>query len=258
VVSVLALAVAWRAEAADLRDEARARLRAGVALMEQGDYAAALAAFEEAYALVPNPKLQFNIGTAQDALARRAAAYEAFTLFLADPRDAPAETVARARTALAVLEKKVGRIAVTSDAADDKVFIDGRPRGTTPLPRPIVVDAGAHAVTITRGEAQFTENVTLAEGEERAVVARFAPPAVPPVTQPETTIVPRVAETTPPETTLATKPAPPPPPPPETRPFYGRPWFWLLVGGAAAAGVAGAFLLRGTEYPASDDKVTIP
>ena len=65
---------------------------------------------------------------------------------------------------------------VTSDQADDQVFVDGRPRGATPLAKPIVVDAGAHAVTVKRGAAQFADNVSLAGGEERPVVARFAPP----------------------------------------------------------------------------------
>jgi hypothetical protein len=243
LVGLLVTLLARPAHAADPRDEARTKLRAGIGLMEQGDYAGALAAFEAAYALVPNPKLQFNIGTAQDALARPAAAHEAFSRFLADPRDAPAETVGKARDALAALEKRVGRITVTSDRADDQVFVDGRPRGATPLPRPVIVDAGAHAVTVARGDAQFTENVSLAEGQERAVAARFAAPEPPPVARQP----PAAAEKkpTPPEAVLERSSSPPPPTP---RPFYTRAWFWVAVAGVAAAGVSGALFLRsGTE-----------
>lgn len=259
LVSVIAVAMSSpAASAADPRDEARAKLRAGVGLMERGDYAGALAAFESAYALVPNPKIQFNIATAYDALARHAAAYDAFALFLADPKDAPAETVAKARASVAALEKKVGRIVVTSDQADDQVFVDGRPRGATPLAKPIVVDAGAHAVTVRRGAAQFAENVSLAEGEERPVAARFAPPIA---AAPEPALVapsPMVAKATPdPIAPLAISREPAPPEPPA--PFYRRAWFWTVVaGGLTAVAVTGVLVFRPTDYPPADSTVTIP
>ena len=232
--------------APDKREAARAKLKEGAARMTEGDYAGALAAFEAAYALVPSPKIQFNIGAAYDALVRYAAAHDAFTRFLADPQDAPAETVAKARAHLAALDKKVARIAVTA-AAGSEVFVDGQPRGMTPLAAPIVVDSGAHAVTVRRGEARWSDDFTLGAGEERpVVVAELA--ARPPVVEPG--VPPPV-----PPAAMGTESGVVAVSPPPARPIYRRPLFWGLVGGAvvvAAAAVVIAIAAGSTVYPVPD------
>jgi hypothetical protein len=295
VLAVLAVAGASEALAADPKVEARAKLKLGAKLMEQGEYAGALQAFEDAYARFASPKIYFNIGAACDALARYAAAHDAFSRFVAEAKDAPASALAKARASLARLDGKVGRIEIASDASGDEVLVDGRPRGTTPLAAPLVVDTGPHGVTVKRGAAQHSESLTLAAGEKRTVTARFsAAPATPPrltaISEPKGVTTPPAAATTAarPQPALALRPSPASAPPATStpalavtthpgssspgdpdlateggaapspsRPLYRRPWFWGALAAAVAGGVAVSFLaMRGTSYPDADHVVT--
>jgi hypothetical protein len=274
---------------ADPRAEARAKIDEGARLTEQGRYADALRAFEEAYALYPSSKIQFNIALANEELARYAAAFEAMTLFLAEPRDVAPAKIARARQVLEALAKRVGRITVGSDATGDEIYVDGRRRGVTPIAGAIVLDPGAHAVTIKRGAIQHTENVTLAAGEERALT--LAIPAA--VTTAPTPGSPGVVAVDGPTEPLAgqepparpsQQPDPATPELPRSGPAAGggvapavtlvrepggpgapaapagdrrRWWLWGAVGGAVVLVVIGSlFVFRGTSYPDPEHKVT--
>lgn len=88
------------------RDRAQALLREGTALYDADEPAGALAKFEAAYRLFPNPKIWFNIGQAQRDLGNLAAALEAFEKFLAEQTDAPLDAVAEARSQIAELRSR--------------------------------------------------------------------------------------------------------------------------------------------------------
>ena len=62
-----------------------------MAALKRDDYRAALARFEEAYALVPSPKIHYDFGLAYVGLARPGEALAAFERFLAEAPDAPAD-----------------------------------------------------------------------------------------------------------------------------------------------------------------------
>jgi hypothetical protein len=251
------------AMAADGREAARAKMKAGAALMERGDAAGALAEFEAAYRLFPSPKIQFNIAAACEQLSRFAAAYGALSTFLADPGDAPSESVAKARAWLAALEKKVARVAIVSDTAGDEIVIDGQTQGSTPAARPFVVDPGSHKIVIKRGDAEQQVMVTLGEGEERSLNVKFlaSPPAEPAAKLPsqmeagvlagtpmDPSIPPAMIEADGSQRAATTE-----------RPLYKRPWFWGAVAvGALALGILLAFSLGETGYPSADRMVTLP
>ena len=78
------------------RELARAKLVHGVELLKRGAPAGALAAFQEAYALVPSPKIKYDFGLAYLGLRRDADALSAFEQFLAEAPDAPADKRRRA------------------------------------------------------------------------------------------------------------------------------------------------------------------
>jgi tetratricopeptide (TPR) repeat protein len=89
------------------RDAARAKLVDGVAALKRGDHRAALARFEEAYALVPSPKIHYDFGLAYVGLGRPADALAAFERFLAEALDAPADKRAKAASLVSTLRAEV-------------------------------------------------------------------------------------------------------------------------------------------------------
>jgi hypothetical protein len=103
VVVVLAVALcggrvqaAAPAANATAQELARAKLVDGVELLRRGAPASALTAFQEAYALVPSPKIKYDFGLAYLGLRRDAEALSAFEQFLAEAPDAPADKRRRA------------------------------------------------------------------------------------------------------------------------------------------------------------------
>jgi hypothetical protein len=89
------------------RAAARRKLVDGVEAMKRGDYQAALARFEEAYALVPSPKIHYDFGLAYVGLDRPAEALAAFERFLAEAPDAPADKRDKAASLVSTLRARV-------------------------------------------------------------------------------------------------------------------------------------------------------
>src|SRR6185369_11891672 len=146
VIAGAAVVAPARAESDESKAKARARMADGVKLLDRKDYAAALAAFEEAYALVPSAKIQFNIGVAKRGLGRRAEALEAFDQFLEMSPFAPPASRAEAEKARDDLRQKVGFLKINVDEAGAAVSVDGRPVGTSPLHKLVAVELGAHEI----------------------------------------------------------------------------------------------------------------
>ncbi|MEP6653702.1 MAG: tetratricopeptide repeat protein [Myxococcales bacterium] len=91
--AALMLALAARAgadpvgPAEDKRSAARARLVDGDHLLKTGEFQQALAAFKDAYALFPSPKIHYNFALAYQGMGRNADALEALDTFLRDATD---------------------------------------------------------------------------------------------------------------------------------------------------------------------------
>ncbi len=118
-VGAPAVARAQPAAASDAtREAARAKLVAGVDAMKRGDYQAALARFQEAYALVPSPKIHYDFGLAYVGLERPAEALAAFERFLAEAPDAPPDKREKATSLVATLRARVAEAAGRDSRAD--------------------------------------------------------------------------------------------------------------------------------------------
>src|SRR5580692_7562805 len=65
--------------------EARTRFDQGIKLFNDGDNAGALAAFQRAYQLIPNPLVLYNIGLVYAAMGRPVDAVAALDELLANP-----------------------------------------------------------------------------------------------------------------------------------------------------------------------------
>src|SRR2546430_11803534 len=97
------------------RKAARAKLLQGVRLLRRSDYQGALATFEEAYALVPSPKIHYDLGLAHLGLSHDAEALEAFDKFLSEAPDAPADKRHKATEYRAELRDRVGTVEIAAD-----------------------------------------------------------------------------------------------------------------------------------------------
>lgn len=229
---VLASVVATSAAAARAgdgdgkREAAQAALSAGNARFGREDFAGALAAYREAYALFPSAKLQFNIGQAQRALGHVVEATEAYESFLAECADASADLRAEADGYLRELRRQVGHLSLITDVDGAAVQVDGEPRGRTPLARALVVRAGERRVRIEKpGFVPRESVVAVAAGAEEPLTVHLEP----------IVLAPRPAALTgapSPATTLIAAPAP--------KPVYRRWWFWTGVAALTAVAVAGA------------------
>jgi hypothetical protein len=266
LLALLGTAGVARAGAPGGKDKQRAMalLREGAALLDSKDYAEALGKFTEAYGLVPSPKIQFNIGLAQQGLARPAEASRAYQAYVDGATGDAAARRAEAQGRIVALRSRVTLLHITSDVTGTSVTVDGADEGKTPLPRPLVVAPGAHQVVL---EAQGLPSWTRAvRGEAGGTVELHANLQPPPVTKTAPAAEPKSA---PPLALAALEPPAPsfsPLPPKggevavrrtagegsddDGPPLYKRGWFWASVGGVLVAGAVTTFLLlpRDTKY----------
>jgi len=229
------------AQTAEQTAQARTALKQGATLLQKRQYQQALARFQEAYGLVPTPKIHYNFGLAYLGLERNPEALESFEAFLREFQDPPPVQRLKATEQIEQLKQKVMQLSVTCNVEGAKVVIDGRLRGLTPLPRAIPLDPGAHQLLVEKegshdpalrsvfGAAGQTIQTTIdlkSKPDDRplAIAAPVSEPA--PLLRAEA-------------------------PPPEPTPLYKNGWFWTGVGVVAAAAVVGSILLFSSSDPAA-------
>jgi tetratricopeptide (TPR) repeat protein len=118
VLAAMPVARAQPSGASDAtREAARAKLVEGVDALKRGDHRAALARFEEAYALVPSPKIHYDFGLAYLGLERPADALAAFERFLAEAPDAPPDKREKAASLIPTLRARVAELAAPGERA---------------------------------------------------------------------------------------------------------------------------------------------
>jgi hypothetical protein len=157
------------------RSEAKERFLRGLELAAQDDWDGALVEFLSSRELFPTRVALSNIPISLRHLKRYAEAIDAYaeleqkfgSALTPDDRKRMEDAVAELRTF-------VGELAVTSDQPGSTVVIDGQQRGTTPLPAPLVVNAGTHSVRVSReGFESFEAQVPVAGKQKKAVTARL-------------------------------------------------------------------------------------
>ena len=168
-----------RAQSDDAKKQAQALQVEGVRLLQKGDNRAALAKFNEAFALVQSPKIMFNMGKAYRALGNDVEALRAFDTFLDEAPYAPKASRADAEREVQALRPKLSYIEVETEDTGSTVRIDGREMGKAPLVRPVVVAPGSHEVKVEKtGMVAETRSVAPIAGQKLRVVVKLSP--VPP------------------------------------------------------------------------------
>lgn len=203
------------AQSDDQRDRARELAREAAALFQSGNRRAAVAKFEEAYALFPTPALLYNIGKAYAGLSDHVRAHRALTQFLRETNDSLVDDDRRAeaRAILADLAPHVGVATITAPAfAGATIELDGIALGSAPLPGPLAITPGVHEITARRDDVLVArKRVTIAGGG-----------------RPDITLT-RVEDDL--EKVFITKEVP-------SRPVYKRWWFWTAIGATVASSAA--------------------
>jgi len=248
-IASTAYAPSAQAQSDDAKKQAQALQVEGVRLLQKGDNRAALAKFNEAFALVQSPKIQFNMGKAYRALGNDVEALRAFDTFLDEAPYAPKASRADAEREVQALRPKLSYIEVEAEDSGGTVRIDGRDMGKTPLVRAVVVTPGAHEVKVEKaGMVTETRSVAPIAGQKvRIVVKLSAVPAPEPAKPAVVATRPPPNDTLPPARRVATaepdttRPAEIPSSPIESRPVdappSGRPWQYTAVWVSSGLGV---------------------
>lgn len=181
-------------------EEASRRFKAGVAFYKDKDFPAAMVEFKRAYELAPNYNVLFNLGQTSRELKDYAAALRAFDQYLREGGGKiPSARRKEVTTAVEELRRKVGRVKITTSVDGAEVAVDDVPAGVTPLPEPIVVNAGRRKLSAkASGYAPAQRVVDVASMEESAVSLDLtkidgAPPRIEPPPPPPKAGPPLVA-----------------------------------------------------------------
>lgn len=203
------------AQSDDKRDRARELAREAAALFQAGNRRAAVAKFEEAYAVFPTPALLYNIGKAYAGLSDHVRAHRALSQFLRETNESLVDDDRRAeaRAILDDLAPHVGVATITAPAfAGATLHLDGVALGVAPLPGPLAVTPGVHEFTAHRADHLVARKRVTVLGGGRLDIT---------LTRIEDDL----------EKVFITKEVP-------SRPVYKRWWFWTAIGATVASSVA--------------------
>jgi hypothetical protein len=236
-LAVLGVALWLHVPAARAQSDARAaaqqKMAQGAQLLEQGQPAEALTLFKEAYQQVQNPRYQYNIGVACQALGRDAEALQAFQSFVANAQGVRQEYLEDAQKQIELLRGRVATVTITSSEAGAAVLVDGHDAGRTPLGQSLTLDAGEHRFMVRKLSFEPFEKVVILRRGDRLDLAADLRPVARPVAPPVMVVTP-----------------PPREAPPPDEPVYKRWWLWSAVGAVIATGVVVALVAKsGSEGP---------
>ncbi len=213
--------------------KARAAYRQGVSLEAAGDWAGALAKFEQVADVKRTPQVQFHIARCKEHLGRLNEALGDYRMAEYEAKQKKAKELGQITTARKALEDRIPKLVITlgSGAESAQVELDGVELGEAKLGNEVSVDPGSHHIVVTlSNNKQFNKDVTVKEGETQKV--ELVPPAdLLKSSAPET---PSPAELPPEE----------PPKPPPKKHKSALPW---IIGGVGVASLAASgvfYMLR--------------
>jgi hypothetical protein len=181
-----------KAASEEAKAQARARYTEGVKLVQRAQWSDALAAFESAAKLYPNPATTLNMGACERALGRyvraRATLSRALEESAASASPLPESSVTEAKGFIAEIDRVLARASLTVDPPEAAIAIDGRPLAPQPgsgpnptlaagvlppgpgAPPPaatfdVILDPGVHVITLSRkGFTDAVVNRTFSPG----------------------------------------------------------------------------------------------
>lgn len=244
--------------------QARAAFDRGIADVDAGRFANAVAAFEESYRLRPVAVVLYNLASAYTRLGRHQQAIATYERYLSEGgARLPADRVRSVRERIAELRRELPVVVLHIRPAPFTLTVDGRPQAVTG--DELALDPGSHLLVATApSHAAQQREVQLAPGGRvtwEAELAAEGAPAAPVVAETPTVTPPVVV--TPARLAVTPHPSQPDRPAPSAEPaITSRWWFWtglgvVVAGGTLAAlGASGVFdttqpPVGGTAYDVS-------
>lgn len=248
---LLSLALASAASAQPEADLVRARKLYSQGLTQEaaGDWAGALASFEDVARIKATPQVRFHLARCKEHLGRfnealggyRISEYEAEK---AGPKEqALVEEVRKAREAL---EEKIPKVTIVRGKGAEaiKIELDGVVLGDTQIGQPITLDPGPHVLTGIQAQGKsFKKTLNIAEGDAIRVVLDAPEESVEPAPAPQRSDAPAPKATPAPEAPV--KDTPPAPSTPSAAPW--------VVGGLGVASLALSAVFYSMRVKAEDD-----
>lgn len=159
-------------EASPQKKAADRHFKSGVRLFGELKFAEALAEFERAYELSPNPIVLYNMATCHRELSHYADAVRLYNRFLTETegKDGTAARLTAARAELDDILSRIARVTVTvTDGA--RITLDGQTLGTMPgIEMPLIVAPGEHKVGAQlAGKHDAEKTLRVASGDNIAV-----------------------------------------------------------------------------------------
>lgn len=156
-------------DATDVKEKARVHFIRGLEHFNRGAWEPALAEFLQSRALFATRGNSQNAAVALNKLGRYDEALDLFEELIAKFPDLPDR--AQVESEIRDLARLVGAIEVKLAASGATVVIDGRPRGVTPLSKPLRVTAGSRSVRVVMdGMVPYETRVDVAGGVTVPVV----------------------------------------------------------------------------------------
>ncbi|MBK9264977.1 MAG: PEGA domain-containing protein [Polyangiaceae bacterium] len=144
---------------------AKERKLEGDRAMDSLRYADALTAYNEAYALHPEPALLYNLGRTLEALDRLPEALEKLELFQSA---APPELLAKVpglQNRIANIKKRTSQLTIKVNVEGARILVREAVAGKSPLDKPLMLKAGKASVLIeAEGYYPYQANVDLPGG----------------------------------------------------------------------------------------------
>lgn len=159
-------------EQAPQQKQADRHFKSGVTLFGEQKFSEALAEFERAYEIAPNPIVLYNMASCHRELSRYAEAVRLYNRFLAETegRDGTAARLTAAKAELDDILSRIARVRV-SVAAGARLSVDGMVLGTVPgIEMPLILAPGEHKIAAQLdGKRDAEKTLRLASGDNLTV-----------------------------------------------------------------------------------------
>jgi hypothetical protein len=157
--------------------KARALYKEGLSLEAAGDWAGALAKFQDVAKVKTTPQVRFHVGRCKEKLGRLNEALGEYRLAEYDAQQSKAKELAEITKSREALEARVPKLLITrgEGAPSLAIELDGVALGEAQVGKEVSVDPGPHRIVGKLASGQFEQDVNVDEGETKSI--ELTPPA---------------------------------------------------------------------------------